>query len=197
MQPLLRLELILGSNRSPRLCDAVAAWAAAHVATQGGFEVSVLDPARLRLPDRLPTTPDPATRALRRRIGAADAYLVVVPEYNHGYPAPLKQLIDAASADWHARPVAFVSYGGFSGGLRAVEQLRQVFAALHVVTMHDSVAIANAGARFDADGRLREPEALESRLQAMLAQLRWWALALRDARRARPYGGSGDAGPQA
>jgi len=62
------------------------------------------------------------------------AFVVVTPEYNHGYPAPLKSLIDSVGREWQAKPVAFVSYGGVSGGLRAVEQLRQVFAKLHMVT---------------------------------------------------------------
>ncbi len=71
----------------------------------------------------------------------ADAFLVVTPEYNHGYPAALKELIDSVYEPWHAKPVAFVSYGGASGGIRAVEQLRQVFAELHAVTLRDGVQL--------------------------------------------------------
>jgi NADPH-dependent FMN reductase len=63
----------------------------------------------------------------QERIAAAEAFVVVTPEYNHGYPAPLKALIDSSGAEWYAKPIAFVSYGGISGGLRAVEQLRLVF----------------------------------------------------------------------
>ena len=59
--------------------------------------------------------------------------MVVVPEYNHGYPAALKFVIDSVQAHWQAKPVAFVAYGGHSGGIRAAEQLRQVFSGLHAV----------------------------------------------------------------
>ena len=112
---------------------------------------------------------------------------MVTPEYNHGYPAPLKELIDSVGAEWRGKPVAFVSYGGVSGGLRAVEQLRLVFAELHTVTMQHSVSFASAWEHFDGEGILREPERAQRSMATMLSQLHWWAVALRDARRAVPY----------
>ena len=113
--------------------------------------------------------------------------MVVTPEYNHGYPASLKQAIDLAMQEWKAKPVAFVSYGGISGGLRAVEQLRQVFAELHAVTIRDTVSFAMAHGRFDSDGGLRDPDAAEAAVKVLLDELLWWGDALRAARAARPY----------
>jgi NAD(P)H-dependent FMN reductase len=121
------------------------------------------------------------------RIAEADAFVVVTPEYNHGYAAPLKSLIDSVVAEWQAKPVAFVSYGGASGGLRAVEQLRLVFAELHAVTMRDAVSFASAWEQFDGAGALREPDRAEQSMATMLGRLRWWATALRDARKVTPY----------
>jgi NAD(P)H-dependent FMN reductase len=120
-------------------------------------------------------------------IERADAVVVVTPEYNHGYPAPLKALIDSTGLQWHAKPVAFVSYGGVSGGVRAVEQLRQVFAELHAVTVRDAVSFARAWEQFDADGMPLSPERRQRSMGTMLQFLHWWALALRNARSARPY----------
>ncbi|MCD9031416.1 NAD(P)H-dependent oxidoreductase [Luteimonas sp. Y-2-2-4F] len=185
--PPIRLALLLGSNRSPRFCDTVAAWAHAEAARHGGYRVDVVDPRTLGLPAALPPAPDLPTLRLRRRLAAADAFLVVTPEYNHGYPAPLKQTVDAAQAEWQAKPVAFVGYGGHSGGLRAVEQLRQVFCALHAVPVHDSLLFPGAAARFDAAGRPPDADACGRAMQAMLAQLHWWSAALRQARAERPY----------
>jgi NAD(P)H-dependent FMN reductase len=111
----------------------------------------------------------------------------VTPEYNHGYPASLKFLIDSVGAEWHGKPVAFVSYGGISGGLRAVEQLRQVFAELHTVTIRDAVSFAAAWEQFDGTGRLLEPERARRSMETLLARLHWWAVALRSAREAKPY----------
>ena len=59
-------------------------------------------------------------------MGRADGFIVITPEYNHGYPAVLKSALDALYAEWVRKPIAFVSYGGWSGGVRAVEQLRLV-----------------------------------------------------------------------
>jgi NAD(P)H-dependent FMN reductase len=113
---------------------------------------------------------------------------VVTPEYNHGYPASLKQAIDLPRDQWHRKPVAFVSYGGVGGGLRAVEQLRQVFAELHSVTMRDSVSFHMAWEHFDESGALRQPARHNAAATAMLDQLVWWATALRAARTADAAG---------
>jgi NAD(P)H-dependent FMN reductase len=126
--------------------------------------------------------------SLQQQLDTADAFVVVTPEYNHGYPAALKELIDSAGREWHAKPVAFVSYGGVSGGLRAVEQLRQVFAELHAVTIRDSVSFHNAWEQFKGEGVHASPERHANSLSRMLAQLHWWAVALRHARAAKPYG---------
>ncbi|WP_258868147.1 NADPH-dependent FMN reductase [Alkalilimnicola ehrlichii] len=111
----------------------------------------------------------------------------MTPEYNHGYPAVLKAVIDSAYGEWRAKPVGFVSYGGMSGGLRAVEQLIQVFAELHVVSVRNGVALPNVWERFDASGELIEPAGPNKAMAGMLAQLEWWATALRAARRDVPY----------
>ncbi|RYE82001.1 MAG: NADPH-dependent oxidoreductase [Myxococcales bacterium] len=134
----LHIAILMGSAREGRACDAVTGWVSARLAAQPDLTVDVIDPARLDLAALQPLADNDATRSLRARLGRADGFLVVTPEYNHGYPAPLKQMIDAAHAEWQARPVAFVCYGGVSRGLRAVEQLRQVFAELHAVTVRDT-----------------------------------------------------------
>lgn len=85
----------------------------------------------------------------RKRIAAADAVLIVTPEYNHSFPGPLKTSIDSLRDEWKAKPVGFVSYGGIGGGLRAVEALRLVFAELHAVTVRDTVSFHNPWSRFE------------------------------------------------
>jgi NAD(P)H-dependent FMN reductase len=77
-----------------------------------------------------------------------------------------------------------VSYGGIGGGLRAVEQLRQLFAELHTVTMRDAVSFHMAWEQFDPSGDPCEPARCNRAATAMLDQLAWWANALRAARAA-------------
>jgi NAD(P)H-dependent FMN reductase len=186
MEQVINVALIYGSIRPGRLCDRVGGWAAAEIARRNSFALDVIDPAAQELAAALTDDDADAVAALERRFAAADAFVVVTPEYNHGYPAALKQLIDLVAVPWQAKPVAFVSYGGMSGGIRAVEQLRQVFAELHAVTIRDGVSFAGAHRQF-AGGTLAEPASAEQSMARMLARLRWWALALKEARAARPY----------
>jgi NAD(P)H-dependent FMN reductase len=174
-----RVGIVYGSTRSGRFCDTVAHWAANQIAARSGFAFEIIDPAA---PETSPNSP-----SLKQRIAACDAFVVVTPEYNHGYPAPLKDLIDSIGPEWHAKPVAFVSYGGVSGGLRAVEQLRLVFAELHAVTIRDSVSFAAAWEQFDSKGDLRNPARAERSMEAMLRRLHWWAVSLAHARSVWPY----------
>jgi len=176
MHQRIKIGLVYGSTRPGRFCDRVAQWTASRIAEKTDFEIVLIDPAQ---PDNGPD--------LRKCIGTCDGFVVVTPEYNHGYPAPLKSLIDSSGHEWQAKPVAFVSYGGQSGGLRAVEQLRQVFVELHAMTIRDSVSFAGAWEQFDGAGSLLDPERAERSLTAMLERLRWWAVALRTAREASPY----------
>lgn len=187
MEEKTKLALIYGSTRKGRFCDKVAKWAEKQIAAKGDFSVDVIDPAVP--PVRAATEAFEAydTEWLRHHIGQADAFLVVTPEYNHGYPGSLKSLIDSVGEEWHAKPVAFVSYGGVSGGLRAVEQLRQVFAELHAVTVRDSVSFANAWERFDDAGVLKKPERSEKQFDTLLRRLNWWSATLHHGRNAKPY----------
>ncbi len=187
MHETMKLALIYGSVREGRFSDTIAGWVRQELRTRTDYAVDVIDPLEPDLPVPQKRADPAGLTALRERIGAADAFIVVTPEYNHAYPGALKMLIDAANREWYAKPVAFVSYGGISGGLRAVEQLRLVFAELHAATIRDSVSFANARTKFDAAGNLREPEAAQEAMAVMLDRLNWWATALRNARRATPY----------
>lgn len=187
MHETIHIALIYGSVREGRFCDTVASWAAGRIADRSDFSLDVIDPPILALPNRHECEDSATVMTLRQRLDRADAFVVVTPEYNHGYPAALKFLIDLFYDQWQAKPVAFVSYGGVSGGLRAVEQLRLVFAELHAVTIRDSVSFANARSQFSAAGELLEPDRARKAMATLLARLYWWAMALRAARHAVPY----------
>ncbi|MQY26042.1 NADPH-dependent FMN reductase [Nocardia aurantia] len=131
----------------------------------------------------------PDVAAFAERIGHADAVIVITPEYNHSFPGPLKTAIDAVRDQWRGKAVGFVSYGGMSGGLRAVEALRVVFAELHTVTVRDTVSLHNPWGPA-ADPEAEYPDHAAGRaLHTMTRQLLWWASALRVARRGEPYPG--------
>jgi NAD(P)H-dependent FMN reductase len=183
----LRLAIIVGSNREGRFGPTVADWFLRTVWTRQDLAVDVIDLAELDLHTVLGRLHDVEGAKATAVLDAADAFVVITPEYNHSYPASLKSFIDLHSTEWQAKPVGFVSYGGMAGGLRAVEHLRQVFAELHTVTVRHTVSLHNPWGDFDADGNHLNPQNAETAAKSMIDQLSWWAHALRDARATRPY----------
>ncbi|MEV0096684.1 NAD(P)H-dependent oxidoreductase [Streptomyces sp. NPDC050738] len=189
----LRLTVIIASNRHGRFADTVATWFLDRARHHDDLDITVLDLADTDLPTALSHSPAPEVAAVLDRVTpqleSAEAFVVITPEYNHSFPASLKNLIDWHFTQWQAKPVAFVSYGGISGGLRAVEQLRQVFAEMHTVTVRETVSFHHVHGQFDTDGTHKDPEAPNGAAKVLLDQLAWWALALREAKSVRPYGG--------
>ncbi|MFH8609022.1 NADPH-dependent FMN reductase [Streptomyces sp. NPDC018029] len=186
----LRLAVIVGSTRDGRFGPTVGAWFTAIAGRHTGFTLDVIDVADLELPSAHPdwgTERTPALTALAERVDAADAYVVITPEYNHSFPAALKHFIDLHRTEWEAKPVAFVSYGGHGGGLRAVEQLRLVFAELHCATVREVVSFHNAWDHFEEGGPAYAEDGPVGAAKVMLDQLAWWAKALRTARTENPY----------
>jgi NAD(P)H-dependent FMN reductase len=178
----LQLAIIIGSTREGRWGDKVAHWFAHEARRRPDLLVDVVDLAEVDLPAVLPMQHTPAVRAYAERIDRADAFVVVTPEYNHSYPASLKQAIDLLNAPWRRKPVGFVSYGGLSGGLRAVEHLRHVFAELQAITVRETVSLHRHPLLFDESGELIDPTGPAAAAKVMLDDLVWWAAALRTAR---------------
>lgn len=172
-----RLTVIVASTRPGRFGPIVASWFVRQAAARDGLVVDVLDLAALEV----------AGARLAAAVGGADAVVVVTPEYNHSFPGPLKIAVDSLRDEWLAKPVGFVSYGGISGGLRAVEALRLVFAELHAVTVRDTVSFPLAWERFDTDGEPTDGAAVCAAAGRLLDQLTWWADATRAARENRAY----------
>ncbi|WP_278263514.1 NAD(P)H-dependent oxidoreductase [Nocardia sp. AG03] len=187
-QPL-KLAIVIGSVREGRFGPVVANWFAQQVDDR--FDVDVIDPADAEVPAALPAVspalePDPVRPAgmadLTARLAAADAFVIVTPDYNRSYPAALKAVIDWHYTQWDAKTIGFVGYSGASGGLLAIEHLRQVFNELNAHTVRDYVSFPRYYLLFDEAGQLREPDESEAAARAMLDQLHWWASALVAAR---------------
>lgn len=187
MSSYLSIALLMGSARYGRRCDAIAGWARDRLEADPVVVVDTIDPQKLPLSLTDQPLPRQAWQNLESRLDRADAFVVVTPEYNHGYPAALKQLVDASRYPWRAKPAAFVSYGGRSGGIRAIEQLRLVFAELHTYTLAESVNIAGVEQYFDAAGQFRPDASHVKALDGMAGRLRWWSNALGAAREQSPY----------
>ncbi|WP_330178676.1 NAD(P)H-dependent oxidoreductase [Nocardia sp. NBC_01503] len=187
----LRLAVIIGSVREGRFGPVVAHWFVEQAREHGGFEVDLIDLAEVELPHELPAVPlvmepNPARPQgmldLTARLAAADAMVIVTPDINRSYPASLKTAIDWHLAEWDRKTVGFVGYSGKSGGLLAVEHLRQVFSELNAHTVKDFVSFPRYFLLFDQQGQLLDPTEPEQTAARMLDQIHWWASALTAAR---------------
>jgi NAD(P)H-dependent FMN reductase len=173
-----KLSIIIASTRPGRAGRPIAAWFAEQARANAACDVSLIDLAAVDLP--MLDEPDlPALRRYRNRhtrdwsaiVDAADAFVFVTPEYNHGYPATLKNAIDYLHDEWSFKPVGFVSYGGVSAGTRAVEQLKQVVSAVRMSPVHNVVNIPFHTQFFDGDGRVRANAIMEAAAVAMLDEI--------------------------
>ncbi|HEX5565624.1 MAG TPA: NAD(P)H-dependent oxidoreductase [Streptomyces sp.] len=172
-----RLAVIIGSVREGRFATTVGDWFVRQAGRRDDVKLDAIDLA----------APDAGGTGFGERIDAADAVVIVVPEYNHSFPGALKTAIDSLKPQWQAKPIGFVSYGGRGGGLRAVEQLRLVFAELHATTIRETVSFHDAWQAFGPDGEPVQAREAVQAATALLDQLAWWALALRRAREEAPY----------
>ncbi|MCM3884047.1 NAD(P)H-dependent oxidoreductase [Frankia sp. R82] len=188
----LELAVLLSSVRPGRLAPTVGSWFTELARGRDDVRLHLVDPAATPLNHPGADPADPAVAAARtmlgERLAAADGFVVITPEYNHSYPAALKHILDSYRQEWFAKPVGFVSYGGMSGGLRAVEHLRGVFAELHAVSVRDGVSLHGVRpADFAAGGRVVTDPQIAAAAAALLNQLAWWGRALREAREVEPY----------
>ncbi|MFG1791335.1 NADPH-dependent FMN reductase [Nocardia sp. NPDC049149] len=187
----LKLAVVIGSVREGRFGPVVAEWFTEHARNHGAFEVDVIDLADADIPLALPAVspafePNPERPAgmmdLTRRLSEADAFVIVTPDYNRSIPAALKAAIDWHYTQWDSKAIGFVGYSGLSGGLLAIEHLRQIFNELNAHTVRNYVSFPRFYLLFDEEGKLREPDEPAAAAQALLDQLHWWADALTTAR---------------
>ncbi len=173
-----KLMIIIASTRPGRAGLPIASWFTERARAHGGFDVGVADLAELDLP----LLDEPSHPRLRRytkqhttdwsaAVEAADAFVMVTAEYNFGYPAPLKNAIDYLHAEWHHKPVGFVSYGGVAAGTRSVQQLKQVVTALKMFPLFEAVNIPFYAQFLDEQGRVDANEVMEQAATAMLDEL--------------------------
>ena len=106
----------------------------------------------------------------------------MIPEYNYGFNAAIKNAIDYLNQEWQYKPLGFVSYGGVAAGTRAVQMLKQVVSALKMVPMADAVHIPFVQQFLDEDRVLQPNQIMEDAAAALLAELARWTSAVRPLR---------------
>lgn len=179
-----RLLIVVGSTRPGRAGLPIAEWFRGRADVHGGFEVVMADLGEIDLPlmdephhPRLRQYTKQHTWDWSALVEGADAFVFVTPEYNHAPPAPLINAIDYLNAEWGYKPAGFVSYGGVSGGTRAVAILKQIVTVLKMVPLGEMVNIPFV-AQVMQDGALRPNDVTETAATTMLDSLARWSAAL-------------------
>jgi NAD(P)H-dependent FMN reductase len=179
------LQVITASTRPGRVGPAVAAWFTERAKEFGAFDVEPIDLAEVNLPmfdepnhPRLGQYVHEHTKLWSRTIARADAFVFVMPEYNHGFNAALKNAIDYLHNEWQHKAVAIVSYGGVAAGTRAAQMLKPVLAALKMLPVTEAVNIPFVHGHI-SDGVLEPTEPMEAAAKTVLAELARIAPALR------------------
>jgi NAD(P)H-dependent FMN reductase len=187
------IQVVVGTTRPGRFSEKAVAWLVDRLDGRHDFDLEVLDLRDHPLP-MYESAISPA-RAQRKyddervvRLGEiidrADGYVIVAGEYNHGYPAALKNAMDHVFPEFNRKPVTFVGYGQV-GGARAVEQLRQVAVEFEMAPLRHAIHIFPDLLIAARQADPFSPEvfaSLDPRLDLVMADLLWWTHALRTAR---------------
>jgi len=195
----LKIKIIIGSTRQGRFSEKPAQWIYEEAKKLDGVEAELLDLRDYPMPFfESPMSPSMAqgkyenevVQKWAEKIKEGDAFIIVTPEYNHGYPAILKNAMDVIYSEWNRKPVGFVAYGSAMGA-RSVEQLRQVAIELQMAPIRNTIHIpvdiffAAMMGKGPQGPEMFEPirkSSMGDRVQIFFDDLLWWAKALKNAR---------------
>lgn len=184
----MKLHIIIASTRPGRVGKPVGDWFYQYARQHGTFDAELVDLAEFNLPvydepyhPKLRKYEHEHTKAWSRSVEAADAYVLVTPEYNFGPTPALVNALNYVYDEWSYKPAAFVSYGGVSGGLRAVQMTKQILTTLKVVPIVEAVAIPMVPQHLK-DGAFVPNEFHIKSADDVLGELARWASALKPLR---------------
>ena len=175
------IPVILGTPRQGRRSEHPAHLLLEETKKRAGVETELIDirALHMRLDDAGEEMKDPAFAATMER---ADGLILVVPEYNHGYPGLLKHALDMNLKEYVHKAVGLcgVSAGPF-GGTRVIEHLLPVMRELGLVTTSTDVNFSSVQKLFDEHGALLD-ESFIRRVNNFLDELLWMTRVLRHGR---------------
>ncbi|MFI9772518.1 NADPH-dependent FMN reductase [Streptomyces sp. NPDC052415] len=185
-----KIEIIVASTRPSRIGHLIGDWIKKEAESFSGFTVvELVDLAILDLPfmnephhPRLKQYIHQHTRDWSAKVSEADAFVFVMPEYNYGYNAELKNAIDYLNQEWHYKPVGLVSYGGVSGGTRAAQMIKQVVTTLKMTPVLEAVSLPFVQQFITEQEEVQPNDVMTQAAKAMMEELLRVAEALRPLR---------------
>ena len=180
-----QLHVVIASTRPGRVGPAVARWFSDFAAEHSAFDVKLVDLADFNLPiydepqhPAMQQYENAHTKTWSASVSAADAFVFVTPEYNFNPPPSFVNALNYVYREWNYKACGFVSYGGVSGGLRAVQMAKQLVTTLKMMPMVEGVAVPMVGKSLDEQGGFVSNELIDHSAQQMLDELSKWTGAL-------------------
>ncbi|TAL79836.1 MAG: NADPH-dependent oxidoreductase [Burkholderiaceae bacterium] len=176
-----KLHIVICSTRPGRVGPSVAKWFNDYATKHGKFETSLVDLAEFNLP--LYNEPNhPAkhnyvydhTKKWAASVDSADAYVFVTPEYNYNPTPAFVNALNYVYKEWNYKPCGFVSYGGVSGGLRAVQVEKLLVTTLKMMPMVEGVSAPMVATLLDENGKFKSNELINASAETMLNELYKW-----------------------
>lgn len=185
----LLLHTIIVSTRPGRVGPFIAAWFHEFATHHGKFQTKLVDLADFHLPiydepyhPRLHKYEREHTKRWADSVAEADAYVFVTPEFNYCPPPSFVNALNYLYREWNYKPCGFVSYGGVSGGLRAVQMEKQLVTTLKMMPMVEGVTAPMVTKLLDGEKHFHTNELIDASANAMLDELYKWAHALKPMR---------------
>lgn len=174
----LNIPVILGTGREGRHSEKAARFVHERAKLRG-FDSEFID---VREYPQAYTEEKPM-KEWKAKAAAADGFIIVSPEYNHGYPGELKIFLDSAYDEYAKKPLAVVGVSsGLIGGARMIEQLRLVATELGMVICRAPAFFSRVQDRFDEKGELKDRAEWEKKIEHLLDEVEWYARVLKPAR---------------
>ena len=180
-----KLHVVISSTRPGRVGPAVAHWFHEFAQQHSQFDVRLVDLADFNLPiydepkhPAMQQYEHAHTRAWSASVSEADAFVFVKQEYNFNPPPSFVNALNYVYSEWNYKACVFVSYGGVSGGLRAVQMAKQLVTTLKMMPMVEGVAVPMVGQALDEQGHFVSNTLIDHSAQQMLDELSKWTGAL-------------------
>ena len=176
------IPIILGTAREGRRSEHAARFVLEEIKKRDGIETELIDVRDFRLPATDDTGETEIAKKLSAIAACADGFIIVSPEYNHGYPGELKMMLEMSDGEYAKKPIAVCGVSsGWTGGARMVEQLRSVLIDLKAVPILEAVYFAKVEELFNEQGAITD-DSYRGRVAKMFDELLWYATALKVAR---------------
>lgn len=173
------IAIISSSVRRGRNSHRIALYFSNYLQAHNLATTEILDLNEYQFPifnERLKYEPSPSAAVLdfASRVKGADGIIIVTPEYNGGYPAALKNVVDLLYDEWHRKPVAIstVSDGPF-GGTQVITSLQFSLWKIRAWTVPAMFPVPNVSKAYDEHGVPADKEAADKRAATFTKELLW------------------------